>query len=352
MDKQSIKGVLAQNTTRKDSTNDAYAQRLSTLSRRYGQINEKEIEDWEFLKNIEDVLHFITKVPGARKNKKGEYALPSLTTQVGNLNPIIEFLKQKQEHILAEEYNKVKKVIDDKIDNKYYQSKGITDTQKENIISYEDLLNYCDKIDEEIKILENKPLQSHLDLWTLEDLGSLKILLRLYLLHPSRNEYSDLKFIKLQEYKKLKQPELNYVVIGTKKSYLSITDYKTGQKYGLKFIELQDKKLIKMLKQLKKKRDTEGRENLFYLQKTGTPWTNHNLCSVMTKYSRKLLDGKSICSTLLYKIVIKEVGQEYYEAIKNDDMEVAVKCNDILEKFAKTRGHSQKIQKMAYIVKE
>ena len=352
MDKQTIKGVLAQNTTRKDSTNDAYAQRLSTLSRRYGQINEKEIEDWEFLKNIEDVLHFITKVPGARKNKKGEYVLPSNTTQVGNLNPIIEFLKQKQEHILAEEYNKVKKVIDDKIDNKYYQSKGITDTQKENIISYEDLLNYCDKIDEEIKILENKPLQSHLDLWTLEDLGSLKILLRLYLLHPSRNEYSDLKFIKLQEYKKLKQPELNYVVIGTKKSYLSITDYKTGQKYGLKFIELQDKKLIKMLKQLKKKRDTEGRENLFYLQKTGTPWTNHNLCSVMTKYSRKLLDGKSICSTLLYKIVIKEVGQEYYEAIKNDDMEVAVKCNDILEKFAKTRGHSQKIQKMAYIVKE
>ena len=352
MDKQSIKGVLAQNTTRKDSTNDAYAQRLSTLSRRYGQINEKEIEDWEFLKNIEDVLHYITKVPGARKNKKGEYVLPSNTTQVGNLNPIIEFLKQKQEHILAEEYNKVKKVIDDKIDNKYYESKGITDTQKENIISYEDLLKYCDKVDEEINILKNKPLQSHLDLWTLEDLGSLKILLRLYLLHPSRNEYSDLKFIKLQEYKKLKQPELNYVVIGTKKSYLSITDYKTGQKYGLKFIELQDKKLIKMLKELKKKRDTEDRENLFYLQKTGTPWTNHNLCSVMTKYSRKLLDGKSICSTLLYKIVIKEVGQEYYEAIKNDDMEVAVKCNEILEKFAKTRGHSQAIQKKAYIVKQ
>jgi hypothetical protein len=352
MDKQTIKEVLSQNTTRKDSTNDAYSQRLSTLTKRYSQHKEEEYTDWEFLKNMDDVIHFITKFPGQRKNKEGIYPLPSLTTQVGNLNPIIEFLKQKQEHILAEEYNKVKKVIDDKIDNKYYQSKGITDTQKENIISYEDLLKYCDKVDEEINILENKPLQSHLDLWTLEDLSSLKILLRLYLLHPSRNEYADLKFIKLQEYKKLKQPELNYVVIGTKKSYLSITDYKTGEKYGCKFIELQDKKLIKMLKDLKNKRDIEERDSLFYLQKTGTPWTNHNLCAVMTKYSRKLLDGKSICSTLLYKIVIKEVGQEYYEAIKNDDMEVAVKCNEILNTFAKTRGHSQAIQKKAYVIKE
>ena len=352
MDKQTLKSVFAENSSRKEGTNDAYSQRLSTFTDRYSKYKDEKFNDGEFLKNIDDVIHFLTNVPGTRKNKNGEYPLLSPTSQIGILNPIIEFLKQKQEYILAEEYNKIKKVIDDKIDNVYQKSKGITDTQKENIISYQDLLNYCDKVDEEIRIFENKPLQSHIDLWTLEDLRSLKILLRLYLLHPSRNEYADLRFIKLQQYKKLKQPELNYVVIGTKKCYLSITDYKTGEKYGCKFIELQDYKLIKMLKELKKKRDMEEREHLFYLQKTGTPWDNHNLCSVMTKYSRKLLDGKSICSTLLYKIVIKEVGQEYYEAIKNDDIEVAVKCNEILNKFAKTRGHSQKIQKKAYIVQE
>jgi hypothetical protein len=170
--------------------------------------------------------------------------------------------------------------------------------------------------------------------------------------HPSRNEYATLRFIKLQEYKKLKQPELNYVVIGSAKSYISITNYKTDQKYGNKLSPIVDKPLLKMLKNLKKERDLEGRDHLFYLQKTGTPWDNNNLCAIMTKYSKKFLDGKSIGSTLLYKIVIQEAGLNYNDALENDDITNAVKFNEILAKYAKSRGHSQKIQKVAYVVEK
>jgi hypothetical protein len=70
----------------------------------------------------------------------------------------------------------------------------------------------------------------------------------------------------------------------------------------------------------------------------------------MTKYSKKLI-GKSIGTTLLYKIVIKEAGLSYEEALKNDDNISAIKFNEILKKFAKTRGHSQHIQKAIYVNK-
>jgi hypothetical protein len=121
--------------------------------------------------------------------------------------------------------------------------------------------------------------------------------------------------------------------------------------YHNKLIELKDKPLIKMLKDLKKRRDEEGKEHLFYLPKTSKPWDNNNLCTMMTEYSKKFL-CKSIGSTLLYKIVIQEAGLNYNEAIKNDDIINAVKFNEILAKYAKTRGHSQKIQKIAYVVEQ
>lgn len=352
MDKETLHKIFSNKTSRKDTTNRAYAQRLASFNNRYGKYKEQKYTDWEWMKNKDDVLHFITEIPNARKDKDGNYSKPSPSTQIGYLNPIIEYLKEIGEHKLAEDYNVVKLVIDDKIQKKYTKSGGITETQKDNIISYEDLVKYCEKVDEEIKLLEDKPLQSHLDLWTIEDLKSLRILLRMYLLHPSRNEYATLRFITLQEYKKLKQPELNYVVIGSAKSYISITNYKTDQKYGNKLSQIEDKLLLKMLKDLKKQRDIEERDHLFYLQKTGSPWDNNNLCAIMTKYSKKFLDGKSIGSTLLYKIIIQEAGLNYNQALENDDITNAVKFNEILAKYAKSRGHSQKIQKVAYVVAE
>jgi hypothetical protein len=348
MELQSLIDIYSKKPERRDTTNKAYAQRILGLAKRFGRHKEETYTDWTFLKNKDEVLEFIMTAPTTRRDKNGEYPKPSPTTQIGYLNPIIELLLLVNEYILAEEYNEVKKVIDDKIQKTYQKKGGLTEAQKQNVVSYEDLVNYCDLIDKEIQIYENKLYMSHLDEWHLRELHSMKILMRLYLLHPSRNEYATLKFITLQDFKKIKEPEYNYVVIGTKKSYLSITNYKTSKLYGRKFQEITDKPLLKMLKDLKKIRDTEDRDHLFYLQKTGEPWDNNNLCAVMTKHSKKLLD-KNIGSTLIYKIVIEEAGISYNEAMENDDIVNAVKFNEILAKFAKSRGHSQKIQKLAYI---
>ena len=351
MDKASLKEVFAKKVSRRDTTNDAYAQRFSSLIKKYAKHTGQEITNWEFLKNSEDVIKFITDTPTTRKDKDGNPTKPSDPTKIGNLTPIIEYLTLIDEHLLAEDYSKVKKVLDDKVIGGYQKGKSLTPTQEENMISYQDLVEYMVKIEEEIKILKEKPIQSHLDIWNIEELGYLLILMRLYLLHPSRNEYATLKFINIVDYKKLKQPEFNYVVIGTKQVFISITNYKTSDKYGIKVSEVQDKQLIKMFRKLKKIRDEEGRDYLFYLTKTGEPWKNHTVSSIMTKNSKQLI-GKSIGSTLLYKIIIQEAGINYNEALKNDDLDTAVKYDEILAKYAKSRGHSQGIQKMVYVTEK
>jgi hypothetical protein len=350
MDKETLINIFAQKQDRRDTTNKAYANRLSGLTKRFGKYKKEKYENWEYLKNKDEVIHFLTQMPNGRKDCNGEDCLPSPSTQIGNLNPIIEYLKLIDEHILAEDYNKVKKVIDDKIIKSYQKGTGITETQKQNIISYEDLVNYTEKIDEELKTLNSKSLKSHIDEWCIEELGYMKILMRLYLLHPSRNEYATLRFITLRDYKKLKQPELNYVVVGRDKTYLSITDYKTSGQYGNKLSQVTDKTLRRMFRELKSKRDAEGRDHLFYLTKKPTEhWDNVNLCAIMTRWSKKLIN-KNIGSTLIYKIVIQEAGLNYNEALKNNDLDNAVKYDEILSKYAKSRGHSQKIQKIAYVV--
>ena len=107
MDKDTLHKIFSNKTSRKDTTNKAYAQRLASFNNRYSKYKEEEYKDWEWMKNKDDVLHFITEVPNARKDKEGNYTKPSPSTQIGYLNPIIEYLKEIGEHTLAEDYNVV-----------------------------------------------------------------------------------------------------------------------------------------------------------------------------------------------------------------------------------------------------
>jgi len=351
MNKEELKIIFSEKETRRDSTNDAYSQRMLTLLKRYRDFKDDQtIDNYDFLKDVKDVIEVISKNPNKRKAKDGEYKMPSVQTQMGYLNPIIEFLKIKGEFIIAGEYKKYKDVIDDKIISNYEKS-NISMAQKENMISYEDLIKYLDKIDEEIKIYQSKAYVSHLDEWSLHDLKNIKILTRLYLLYPSRNEYATLRFITLRDYKKLKQPEFNYVVLSQKRTFISITNYKTSNKYGVKIIDIKDKVLLKLLRSLKIQKDKIKQDKLFTLAKSGQGYDNHNLSSIMAKWSKKLI-GKSIGSTIIYKIVIKETGLNYKDALENNDDEMAIIHNAALKKFAEIRGHSQKIQKQIYISNE
>jgi len=331
MDKETLFQLFKQNGKRKDSTSNAYATRISGLAKKL------KTNDQLFLQDSENVFDIISNL--------------ATSTQANCLSAIIEYLTILNEHTLVDDYKKRKDLLDNKIE-KEYKKNPISKNQQENMISYEELVKYCEMIDKEVTVYENKPMMTLNDEWILKDLKSLKILLRMYLLHPTRNEYCSLQFITYREYKKIKQPEFNYVVLpantGKKKPFLSITNYKTQDKYGLKITELQDKTLVKMLRDLYKE---IGMTYLFKLAKSGQPWQSHNLCSIMTKYSSRMIN-KNISSTIMYKIIIKEAGYNFDEALKNDDFIKAERFNEILQKYAKTRGHSRKVQEAVYIANQ
>lgn len=360
MDKETIKQIFAQKAERRDTTNTAYTNRLFALKRGYEQYRKKKCEEeenewegcyqnWDFLHNVDDLIHYITKVPNQRKNKNGEYTLPTDQTKIGNLNPVIEYLHLTNEFIAKEKYQDVKKVIDDRITKTYEKSNGLTQKQNENLVEYSELLDYCDKLNEECKTYEQKEFKSHIDEWEILNLRSMCLMMKLNLCHPSRNEYSSLKFIPLVEYKKIKKPEFNYVVIGQKRCLLSISNSKTSDSDNVKVTEIVNKDLIKMLKDWRKVVGDDDR--LFITPKTNKQWTNDQLSQMMAKYSKRLIN-KSIGSTLMYKIIIKELGKHYNEAMDSEDYSEAIKCNKVLETYAKTRGHSQSIQKKIYVVKD
>ena len=82
--------------------------------------------------------------------------------------------------------------------------------------------------------------------------------------HHLRNEIATLQIIKLQEFKKLKTPDKkdkNYMVVGTKKLFISRNGYKTDKKYGEIVFEITDKKLNKEVRNYIKGLD--GNEEMF-----------------------------------------------------------------------------------------
>jgi len=77
----------------------------------------------------------------------------------------------------------------------------------------------------------------------------MRLLLRLYLMHPSRNEYADLVMISVKDFNKIQHPMKNYIVFTDRQPcFLSINIYKTMDKYGEKRTPIKDKELIKWIR--------------------------------------------------------------------------------------------------------
>ena len=230
------------------------------------------------------------------------------------------------------------------------QGKGIfIGKQAENAITFDELMDYYHTISKIVKSNEYDKKACVCPVNGSSSRGidylNLRLLLRLYMLHPSRNEYATLEMISQVDYKKIQHPLKNYLVYAPQSggSYLSINVYKMSAKYGVKKISIEDKELKSLIRFHKKK---FGLGTMFKKQ-NGTDHDNGTLCSLMTGYSRKHI-GKSIGSTLIYKICIGEVSKKYNVALEKEDMEFMDKYKTDLEEFAKTRGHSFGVQQAIY----
>ena len=315
----------------------------------------KQITNHNYALNISKIskdLSFTDHVQFLETDKIQEnIKTKSFSSQANANNAIMEYLKTYENCEFDEtiaHYKKCKELCYE-IYHKN-QGKGIfIGKQAENAITFDELMDYYHTISKIVKSNEYDKKACVCPVNGSSSRGidylNLRLLLRMYMLHPSRNEYATLEMISQADYKKIQHPLKNYLVYAPQSggSYLSINVYKMSAKYGVKKISIEDKELKSLIRFHKKK---FGYGQMFKKQ-NGTDHDNGTLCSLMTGYSRKHI-GKSIGSTLIYKICIGEVSKKYNVALEKEDMEFMDKYKTDLEEFAKTRGHSFGVQQAIY----
>tara|TARA_Y100000592_G_C5457034_1_gene311914 strand:+ start:490 stop:1482 length:993 start_codon:yes stop_codon:yes gene_type:complete len=313
---------LKKRASRKYKTNEQYSLRLTKLARSMGHENLKFL-----VEDVDKVFEHLEDKP--------------VTTQANILTAIIDFLLIQNDH--AEELKRYKERKQTN-QEKYYQQneKGeLIGAQKDNFVPLEELMKYYHTIEEEVK---NKNYETS-DSGVAREYLNLRILLRLYLMYPSRNEYSNLELIQYKDFKKIKYLMKNYLVVKSGSNpFLSISEYKTAVKHKTKTTEIKDPTLKKLIEFHKKK---FGFGNMFFTQ-GGRKYENIDLSKLLTKYSKIYLK-KSISTTLMYKIIIQSVGQEYHTALESDDHKKIEELRKILKEHARIRGHTTQTQKTIYI---
>jgi len=348
MDRASLEKIFADfKPSRKESSNKQYALRLSKVSEDFNKDNP-ELND-DYLNHPEKVFDYL-------QNKKGRNDTPlPKSTHANILYSMIEYLDAKGKTELAEKYRKRKEQIDEAIFEQY-NSGALSDNQKHQFIPLKELIEMINKLDD--IIVCDSFHSDYTDPWTRHELENAQLLFHLYLNYPSRNEYGTLKFLKWNNYRKMRREATiarkkvlddNYVVMkydGT--MLLSISQYKTADKYGIKETVITDPFVRKLLKA---RYSSHGETNLFVLPKTKTPWKRHTVSQVLTRWSKELC-GKSISSTMIYKIIIHELSLTHKKEIHDENFVKAEEVAEILKKYAAIRGHSKMIQKKCYSVKK
>ena len=302
-----------------------YSNRLSNLC---DELNFTKTEDLYDFKKVID--HLETK----RMIKFKKTGKETHTNTANIISSILEYLIiVDADAKVYYEYRTIKTIKDDMY-QKLQRSGKLVGTQEENFIPLKELLEYYQVIsDQADKLKTNEYI-------------NLRLLLRLYLNHPSRNEYSTLEFIKLREYNKIpKDKRMNYLVVPSNKPiFLAISDYKMTKKYGEKITFIKDP----ILKKLVKKQLKQNGFNAVFMNNEGARLQNSAVSQLFIRYSLKHL-GKNIGSTLIYKIVNEELGKKYNSALDNNDIDEAKKIAAMLSENARVRGHSKAVQKDIYL---
>jgi hypothetical protein len=324
MDLQTLKEIYSNgNPNRKESTNHNYALRLSKLAQRFNDNTD------EFLKTPEPIYEYLQGRPKS--------------TQANVVSSIVEYLNSTDaDKKLIQEYKNRKSVLADAVAENYNKN-TFSPSQQENFVSSEEFNDYINQVSKYFEGLDPIVHKSHY-----EEVRNVRLLLHLYKNYPSRNEYANLKFITLREFKKFKTNEmLNYIIIRSGKNpLLSVGKYKTDKTYGLKQTEITDSMTKRLVKDHLRSR---GYNYLFTLTKDPSKvWENHNLATILTKWSNHFIK-KRISSTMIYKIVINDLGLKYKQLLDEGKIDEASALKTILNEHARIRGHQDTTQLNIYV---
>lgn len=290
----------------KESTLKMYTSNLNKLMKIF------ETDNLKFLSNVKNVKE---KLDGKR-----------YTTQRNYFNSIIVFLMSKGvDEKLINQYNEIR----DELNSKYLedqQSGVISEKQKNNFISLEELKNMINNIKNDLDLpkLKKKSELTQKEYKLLQSYVILEILVRI----PMRNDLSNLIKISKKEYNKLtdkEKEENNYLVMEKTAMKFILNDYKTSKKYKEKIINIPKdlEKIIRM-----------------YIRKNGDskilfPLSRNALSQLLIKTSKKYIN-KSVSTTMIRKIVASELLGDVKKAEQELSNKMGTDIDTIKEVYVKT----------------
>ena len=277
-----------------DSTVSAYTLNLHKLHDRLH--GTREFDNIEWLQESEEVLISLTA------------NCTSYLTRRNYLNAVIVLLLNREGFEPAlEAYQKQR----DAYNTQYMdmqQTKVPSEKQAANWVSVAEIEGLIDEYDGRVKQLRSTPKEdlTHKDLSVFQD----RFMLLFWLHYPMRNDLHSTRVIAKRVFNALDQTEKdnnNYVIQG-KQVVLSVGNYKTRKKYGVKKIAIDDKRVVKAMNQWLAV--SPNPEYILVTPKDGSPMSSLHITQTLTGIFKKNFD-KSVGSTLLRHIVLTEkFGQQ------------------------------------------
>jgi hypothetical protein len=268
----------------KKSTLDVYEKNYNKLSK---DINGDILDEFKWLLDFEKVMKEINKSPSphTRKNK--------INTVVIYIN-MIDDLKKTDEEILRKYNNEIIELS--KLISNNYNKNEMNDKQKENWISYEELINLLNQLKEDLpkKIIDNanyKKLMYYL-------------MLSVHLELPLRNDLSDAKLYLIKDFNKLEEePQLNYIVLDKNKGFIILNNYKTSGSYGRKKINMS-KELYNIFKKYYSVIKEQTKDDYIFIDKDKEKLTRNGYTLLFNNLFKSLGVNKKISSSMIRHIVI------------------------------------------------
>ena len=274
----------------KESSCKTYLTALKKINKKID--NSIELKNTKFLKNYDKVMKVINE-----ENK--------ITSKKNKLTAVIVALNSDtdKDTELIDKYNNELKKLSDTY-TAFLKTQKKTETQEKNWIEYDELIKLINKIMAEVKHREINKNRGNKELSNRDfDILQQYVILRTYIDYPLRNDYADMKILKLKDYKKLDDKERednNYLVLlNNNKKQFHINQFKNRKFIGKKILDINPKlnKIINLWLRFNK--------SGYYLVKSDrkTPM-NPNL---ITKFLNKIFlkhKSKRISSSMIRHIII------------------------------------------------
>tara|TARA_R110000765_G_scaffold32746_2_gene75696 strand:- start:38 stop:1003 length:966 start_codon:yes stop_codon:yes gene_type:complete len=296
----------------KDNTIKMYEANLKKLQTLAG-----EPKGYDFLKKPDDVMKLIE-----------DKHFTTIRNYINAIIILLMALNHKEEYDkLLKDYLKIRDDLSQQYDDQNSSGK-ISEKQSKSFVPLKDVVDMINRMGDDLKGYKKKKELNPKEMMLLQ----VYIIFQIHIRLPMRNDLSGAEAIPKRIYNGLSEDDKkakNYLVVEKAKMWFVLNKFKTSAKYEeLRFDVPKD--LEKLLRSYLK---INGMGVLFK-SSTGKALSRNQLTQTLIKYSKRYMDGKSISTTMLRKIVLSDLFSEKNKAQKN---------------MAKITGHSVETMNEIYI---